>query len=53
MLDKKVVIDAGGKSIEVDPLKDVDRIRRLRGFEALVRALNDIIHSESSVRTTS
>lgn len=32
MLNKKVVITAGSKKLEFDPVKDVDKIRRLEGF---------------------
>jgi len=53
MLDKKVKLDFNDKEIEVDPVKDVDKIRRLKGFVALVKTLGDIIHSGNTIHTTS
>lgn len=53
MLDKKVKIEFNDRDIEVDPVKDVDKIRRLKGFVTLVKALGNMIHSETSIHATS
>lgn len=47
---RKLSLDVqGGKTIEVDPVKDIDKIRKLRGFQAVVQKLGDLVHNDVSI----
>jgi hypothetical protein len=52
MLNKKVELDVNGKKLSFDPVKDIDKIRRLEGFQLLVKAISDIVHSGTSIETS-
>lgn len=51
LLGKKIKIQTATKPIEIDPVKDVDRIRRFLGFHMLVSALRDFLHSDVIIDT--
>ena len=51
LLDKKIEVRTATKPVWLDPVKDVDRIRRLQGFRMLVSALGDMAHSDTVVDT--
>ena len=53
LLGKKVSVNVGGREALLDPVKDVDKIRRLEGFRALVKKMGDIVHSDMAIDTTS
>ena len=53
MLNKKVEIENNGKKLYFDPVKDIDRIRRLEGFQIFVKAIGDMVHSGTSIETSS
>ena len=53
MLNKKVEIENNGKKLYFDPVKDIDKIRRLEGFQIFVKAIGDMIHSGTSIETSS
>jgi hypothetical protein len=52
MLNKKVEIDVNGKKLSFDPIKDIDKIRRLEGFQLFVKAMGDMIHSGTSIESS-
>ena len=52
MLNKKVEIENNGKKLYFDPVKDIDKIRRLEGFQIFVKAIGDMIHSGTSIETS-
>ena len=52
MLNKKVEIENNGKKLYFDPVKDIDRIRRLEGFQIFVKAIGDMVHSGTSIETS-
>ena len=51
LLNGKIEIQTATKPVEMDPVRDVDKIRRLRGFQMLVKALGDLAHSDMVVDT--
>lgn len=51
LLDRKIEIQTATKPVEMDPIRDVDKIRRLKGFQMLVKALGDLAHSDTVVDT--
>lgn len=52
LLGKKITLDVqGGKKVDVDPVKDIDKIRKLRGFRAVVEKMGEIVHSDTSIDT--
>lgn len=53
MLNKKVEIENNGKKLYFDPVKDIDKIRRLEGFQIFVKAIGDMVHSGTSIETSS
>ena len=52
LLNKKVEIENNGKKLYFDPVKDIDKIRRLEGFQIFVKAIGDMIHSGTSIETS-
>ena len=52
MLNKKVEIENNGKKLYFDPVKDIDKIRRLEGFQIFVKAIGDMVHSGTSIETS-
>ena len=52
MLNKKVELDVNGKKLQFDPVKDIDKIRRLEGFQLFVKAVGDMVHSGTSIETS-
>ena len=52
MLNKKVEIENNGKKLYFDPVKDIDKIRRLEGFQIFVKAIGDMIHSGTSIESS-
>ncbi len=53
LLGKKISVNVNGRDALLDPVKDVDKIRRLEGFRALVEKMGDMVHSDTAIDTTS
>lgn len=52
MLNRKVELTVGGKKLQFDPMKDIDKIRRLEGFQMFVNAIGDTLHSSTTIDTS-
>jgi hypothetical protein len=52
MLNKKVELKNNDKKLSFDPVKDIDKIRRLEGFQLFVKAMGDMVHSGTSIETS-
>ena len=49
MLNKKIEIENNGKKLQFDPVKDIDKIRRLEGFQKFVTAMGNMVYSDTSI----
>ena len=52
MVGKKLHVPTTTKPIEVDPIEDFDKIRRLAGAKQVVKMLGDLVNSDTAVEAS-